>query len=122
MIFLKVFLSNPLDKLELARKVKLGKILIQIFDGCVVFAFHHDIPVDDLTALAVNYIDLGDKTVNSFILNHINKVTYKTQKSEQKNAIRCVFSVAYKLISRTEDILFYCIIAQSAGRPPPLRG
>ena len=118
MIYLKVFLSNPLHKLELARKVELSKILIQIFDGCVMFAFHHDIPVDDLTALAVNDVDLGDKTVNSFILNHINKVTYKTQKSEQKNAIRCVCSVAYKLISRTEDVPFYCIIAQSARGGP----
>ena len=70
MIYLKVFLSNPLHKLKLARKVELSKILIQIFDRCVMFAFHHDISVDDLTALAVNYIDLGDKTVNSFILNH----------------------------------------------------
>ena len=69
MIYLKVFLSNPLDKLELARKVELSKIFIQIFDGCVMLAFHHDISVDDLTALAVNYVDLGDKTVNSFILN-----------------------------------------------------
>ena len=112
------FLSHPLDKLELARKVELSKILIQIFNGCVMFAFHYDILVDDLTALAVNYIDLGDKTVNSFILNHTYKVTYKTQKSEQKNAIICVCSVAYKLISRTEDVLSYCIIAQSAGGAP----
>ena len=95
MIYLKVFLSNPLDKLELARKVELSKIFIQIFDGCVMLAFHHDIPVDDLTALAVNDVDLGDKTVNSFILNHVNKVTYKTQKSEQKNAIICVCSSTY---------------------------
>ena len=74
MIYFKVFLSNPLHKLELAGKVKLSKILIQIFDGCVMFAFHHDISVDDLTALAVNDVDLGDKTVNSFILNHTYKV------------------------------------------------
>ena len=70
MIYFKVFLSNPLNKLKLAGKVKLSKILIQIFDGCVVFAFHHDIFFDGLAALAVNYIDLGDKTVNSFILIH----------------------------------------------------
>ena len=80
MIYLKVFLSNPLDKLELTRKVKLSKIVIQILDGCVMFAFHHDIPVDDLTALAVNYIDLGDKTVNSFILNHTNNIAYEPRK------------------------------------------
>ena len=102
MIYFKVFLSNPLHKLELAGKVKLSKILIQIFDGCVMFAFHHDISVDGLTALAVNYIDLGDKTVNFLIFYHINKVTYKTRKSEKKNAIICVCSVAYKPISRTD--------------------
>lgn len=70
MIYFKVFLSNPFDKLELARQAKLCKIFIQIFDRCVVFTFHHDISVDDLTALTVNYIDLGDETVNSFIFNH----------------------------------------------------
>ena len=67
-----------------------------------MFAFHYDIPVDDFTALAVNYIDLGDKTVNSFIFYHTYKVTYKTEKSEKKNTIICVCSVAYKPISRTD--------------------
>ena len=98
----QALLCNPLDKLELARKVKLGKILIQIFDGCVVFAFHHDIPVDDLTALAVNDVDLGDKTVNSFIFYHTYNVSDKTGKSEKKNTIICVCSIAYKPISRTD--------------------
>ena len=70
-----------------------------------MLAFHHNISVDDLTALAVNYIDLGDKTVNSFILYHIYNVSDKTQKSEKKNTIICVCSLAYELISRTDIAL-----------------
>ena len=83
----QALLCDPLHKLELARQAKLGKIFVEIFDGCVVFAFHHDITLYDLAALAVNDVDLGDETIYLFIIfYHTYNIAKKTEKSEKKNA------------------------------------
>jgi len=64
------FLSNPLDKLELPRKVKLSKITIESFNRIMMLAFENLILCDDVARLAVNDVNFGDEAVYSFILNH----------------------------------------------------
>lgn len=66
-----IYLRNPFDKLELARKVKLGKITIEILNRIVMFAFEKLILCDDVARLAVDDVNFGDEAVYLFIiLNH----------------------------------------------------
>tara|TARA_B100001989_G_C24079007_1_gene241437 strand:- start:207 stop:440 length:234 start_codon:yes stop_codon:yes gene_type:complete len=67
----ELFSGNPIDELELARKVELRKITIQGINGGVMLALENLILCDDLARLAVNDVNFGDEAVYLFIfLNH----------------------------------------------------
>ena len=79
------FSSNPIDKLELARKVELSKVTIQGINGGVMLALENLIPCYDVARLAVNDVNFGDEAVYSFIfLIHTYKVAHKTEKHKEK--------------------------------------
>ena len=74
-------LSNPIDKLELARKVELRKVTIQGINGGVMLALENLIPCDDVARLAVNDVNFGDEAVYLFIiLNHTYNIAQETRK------------------------------------------
>ena len=74
-------LSNPIDKLELARKVELRKVTIQGINGGVMLALENLIPCDDVARLAVNDVNFGDEAVYLFIiLNHTYNIAQKARK------------------------------------------
>jgi hypothetical protein len=77
----RFFLRNPIDKLELARKVELRKITIQGINGGVMLALENLIPCYDVARLAVNDVNFGDEAVCfSVFLNHTYTVPHKTRK------------------------------------------
>ena len=78
-VYCKLFLCNPIDELELARKVELRKITIQGINGGVMLAFENLILCDDLARLAVNDVNFGDEAVYFIIfIIHTYKVAHKT--------------------------------------------
>ena len=79
-VYCKLFLCNPIDKLELARKVELRKVAIQGINGGVMLALENLIPCDDVARLAVDDVNFGDEAVYLFIiLIHTYKVAHKTR-------------------------------------------
>ena len=93
-------LSNPLDKLKLARKVKLSKITIQGINRSVMFALQNLIPCYDVARLAVNDVNFGDEAVYLFIiLNHTYNIAQEARKVKKNFQ------------------LFYCTILLRGGPP-----
>jgi len=64
-------LRNPLHKLKLARKPKLGKVSVESLDGVVVLSLEHLVASNNLARLTINDVDLGEESVYFIILNHI---------------------------------------------------
>ena len=67
----ELFSGNPIDELELARKIELRKITIQSINRSVMLALENLIPCDDVARLAVDDVNFGEEAVYFFIfLNH----------------------------------------------------
>ena len=68
----ELFLAYPFDKFELARKVKLGKISVEILNRIMMFTFENLILCDDVARLTVNDVYFGNEAVYfTIFLNHI---------------------------------------------------